>query len=267
MATVSIVAGVASLHGYYLSLKDKELLINSESLPTPLGAGVEEINLIKDELIKASPFHFSGGEDIQLKSNISNSLIESRNNDLVDVLERLSYAKTTFPFPLKGRGAEHISKLKNNIKPSDLKTESVVSDVHYHVQELIKETEKVSKSASSIVDIIRGKGGSNNFTGLFSGIIEKWNNLLHSLTLEQLAIFSNTIVAFLVLTCLINIILIMYSDFLINFFKLEENLPKLAKFIQLRRKLQRFYITLFFSISIIALITVIYLNLKFFYLL
>ena len=78
-----------------------------------------------------------------------------------------------------------------------------------------------------------------------------------------MAIFANTLVAFLVLLCLFNIILIIYGEFLIEYFKLEERFPKLAKLIQLRRKLRRFYMSTLFSISIISLSIVIYLNIRY----
>lgn len=160
------------------------------------------------------------------------------------------------------------------LKNKELLNENQVNEMNVLKDELIKAI--FPKGFTSLFLTLQGKGmrigkelkdSTNNFTDLFHGIIEEWNNLLHSLTLEQLAILSNTLVAFLVLTCLINIILIIYSDFLITFFKLEERFPKLAKFIQLRRKFQRFYMSLFFSISIIALIIVIYLNIRTFYLL
>lgn len=78
-----------------------------------------------------------------------------------------------------------------------------------------------------------------------------------------MAIFANTLVAFLVLLCLFNILLIIYGEFLIEYFKLEERFPKLAKLIQLRRKLRRFYMSTLFSISIISLSIVIYLNIRY----
>ena len=47
----------------------------------------------------------------------------------------------------------------------------------------------------------------------------------------------------------INIISIYFGEYLITKYKIDERYPKLAKFIQLRRKLQKYY--LIYSLSII----------------
>ena len=63
-------------------------------------------------------------------------------------------------------------------------------------------------------------------------------------TLSGLQLFAFSIVCFngLILNALLSILFILYGDFLIRYFKLEERYPKLAKFIQIRRKLQNFSI-------------------------
>ena len=68
-------------------------------------------------------------------------------------------------------------------------------------------------------------------------------------TLSGLQLFAFSIVCFngLILNALLSILFILYGDFLIRYFKLEERYPKLAKFIQIRRKLQNFSIKYNFS--------------------
>jgi hypothetical protein len=51
-----------------------------------------------------------------------------------------------------------------------------------------------------------------------------------------------------------------YADKLIIYFNLEVKYPKLAKWIQLRRKFQDYYLALNFIIIIIILLVVIYTN-------
>jgi hypothetical protein len=53
-----------------------------------------------------------------------------------------------------------------------------------------------------------------------------------------------------------------YGDKIIIYFNLENKWPKLAKFIQLRRKFQDYYIRINALIIILILIFVIYINIK-----
>jgi hypothetical protein len=55
-----------------------------------------------------------------------------------------------------------------------------------------------------------------------------------------------------------------YGDKLIIYFNLETKWPKLAKFIQLRRKFQDYYIRINALIIILILLFVIYINIKIF---
>ena len=56
-----------------------------------------------------------------------------------------------------------------------------------------------------------------------------------------------TVLNGLALNYVFNIILVLYGDYLIKRFDLENKYPKLAKFIQLRRKLQNFYLKVCFA--------------------
>ena len=59
---------------------------------------------------------------------------------------------------------------------------------------------------------------------------------------------------------LISIISIIYGDKLIIFFDLENRFPKIAKFIQIRRKLQQYYLLLNIVLIIIVLVIIICIN-------
>ena len=59
--------------------------------------------------------------------------------------------------------------------------------------------------------------------------------------------FSGLLLNGLALNYVFNIILVLYGDYLIKRFDLENKFPKLAKFIQLRRKLQTYYLKLCFT--------------------
>ena len=72
-------------------------------------------------------------------------------------------------------------------------------------------------------------------------------NFLDSLSKEELLAFSGLLLNSLVLSYVVSIILVLYGDYLIKRFDLENKYPKLAKFIQLRRKLQNYYLKICFA--------------------
>lgn len=82
---------------------------------------------------------------------------------------------------------------------------------------------------------------------------------LHS-KFEYLDILGKISLSFLmlhsvILSCLITKILILYGNFLIKKFNLNEKYPKLAKFIELRIKFQRYYLIFIFTFIFIVLFT------------
>ena len=73
---------------------------------------------------------------------------------------------------------------------------------------------------------------------------------MSTLTLEQLGALAHLFSAFSILFSLISIITIVYSNMLLEFFKIEEKFPKLARYIRIRQKFQQYYLFLNFLIII-----------------
>jgi hypothetical protein len=63
-----------------------------------------------------------------------------------------------------------------------------------------------------------------------------------------------------ILFSLFNLISIFYGEILIKYFDLENKFPKIAKFIQIRRKLQQYYLLINIGLIIIVLVIIIYIN-------
>lgn len=63
-----------------------------------------------------------------------------------------------------------------------------------------------------------------------------------------------------ILFSLINIISIFYGEMLIKLFDLENRFPKIAKFIQIRRKFQQYYLLMNIGLIAIVLVIIIYIN-------
>ena len=91
-------------------------------------------------------------------------------------------------------------------------------------------------------------------------LIQNIQEFLSSLSLIQnLAIF-NISIGTLILNALITIITIFYSDFLIDYFRLESKYPRIAKFIRLRKMFQDFNILVNIIVIVIVLMFIFYVN-------
>jgi len=105
---------------------------------------------------------------------------------------------------------------------------------------------------------IIAKNISNSKNNLVSNIwepVENINQWLSTITYEQNIAFINLSGTFVIFVTLFSIIAIFYGDMLINYLKLEERYPKIAKYIILRRKFQQFYLLI--NIFIIFIVTII----------
>ena len=80
--------------------------------------------------------------------------------------------------------------------------------------------------------------------------LQKWLETLTGLELFAFVIFCFNGV---ILNALLSIVFILYGEFLIYYFKIEERYPKLAKFIKYRRQIQNFSIK--YNLMIIFLST------------
>jgi DNA repair exonuclease SbcCD ATPase subunit len=111
----------------------------------------------------------------------------------------------------------------------------------------------------------------------FDSFINKINNLLNNsdnksqfldslqsffdgLNYEQNLAIVHISGSIFILFCLFSIISIFYGEKLIIFFDLENRFPKIAKFIQIRRKLQQYYLLMNIGLIIIVLTIIIYIN-------
>jgi len=160
---------------------------------------------------------------------------------------------------------------KNASKEIDLLTEvdknnsTYKNDIEYHVNNYIKENEKAQ---NFIDDFIFHLIDKNKFIGDINWIenIKLFNNNLNKyisqLNFEQLGAFVHLSTSIFMLLCLLSIITIIYSDFLINYFKLEDKYPKLSRILKIRKMFQQYYLFINFIFIILTLIILIYVNFK-----
>lgn len=124
--------------------------------------------------------------------------------------------------------------------------------------------------SSNIVELLKkfnasgggnGNRSSSNFSDLLLEAWHQYQEFLSTLSTEQIGALGHLWIFFFILMCLFSLISVFYGDWLIRYFKLEEKLPKLARFIQLRRKFQHYYLILNFICIILALLLLISVNL------
>jgi len=117
---------------------------------------------------------------------------------------------------------------------------------------------------SDVIDLISNSGSGSESNFLFVDYVTKfissYQDYLSTLTLMQTGALVHIIVSIFIFFCLFTIIGIFYGDTLIRYLNLEAKYPKLAKFIQLRRKFQQYYFFLNMLFIFIALSSIIYVN-------
>jgi len=155
------------------------------------------------------------------------------------------------------------SKGKSDILAEIEKIQANKNKCSLKMGDILKALDDAKKAASS--------GNGNNYIGsnylewiqnYIQGFMDSWNGFVHQLTIEQYVSVVHIITSITLLTCLFNIIIIIYSDFLINYFKIEEKYPKFGRLIKLRRKFQ--HLSLLWNIIFIVFIScsIIYINLQ-----
>nr|YP_010130179.1 hypothetical protein KQ422_mgp119 [Clavaria fumosa]QPZ51081.1 hypothetical protein [Clavaria fumosa] len=164
-------------------------------------------------------------------NRIVNELIEKLNNPNIDISER-----------------EHLLKL--------LKTNTEQKTVFL---------EKANNSLQQINDLLTSGNSKNDFMSQFNIWIVKYKNFLSTLTVEQINYIINIIGYFIIISSLISIAAVLYGDFLIKYFKLEEKFPKIAKYIIIRRKFQWYYLNYNIIVILILSIFLIILNIENFF--
>ena len=101
-----------------------------------------------------------------------------------------------------------------------------------------------------------------NFPSLpdLSQMLKDWNLFLKTLTFQELGALAHLLSSLFILLCLINILMVIYGDYMIRFLKLETRFPKIAKIIQIRRQFQLYYMLVYFIPAILTLLTLMYVN-------
>ncbi len=156
---------------------------------------------------------------------------------------------------------------KNNNKTNNQSNDnSQINDnapeILNELENTLNEIEKCNEQFESIVKFaIKSTNDDNSKKFIDSDKIIEYLQNINNLTFEQTVYVLHLTGAIGVLLSLISLITIFFSDFLINYFQLEQKYPRIAKFIQLRRKFQNYYFIVNSLIILVICVVTIYINL------
>lgn len=157
-------------------------------------------------------------------------------------------------------------KLREQLAAERLKNSDMQAKYEALVNKNIEELESINASNKTIIENIKtiidsnsGRSGSNSLTG--TNLIDSINQFLLTLNFEQTLAILHLSGALFILISFYIILMIYFGDSLIKYFNLEKSYPKLANFIQMRRKFQNYYIIFNIITIILILFVIIYINL------
>jgi hypothetical protein len=201
-------------------------------------------------------------------SNKYTSLLEnnvSRLENEREILEESNNLRRDIEvLDLKLRSSLEIKKELQN-KYSENINDSTIND---KIQEVVNTNveihnmyESVNNKFDSFINKINYLLNNSNNKSLASGqYLDSLQSFFDGLNYEQNLAMSNILGSMFIIFTLFSIISIFYGDKLITYFDLENKFPKIAKFIQIRRKFQQYYLLMNIALIIIVLLLIIYVN-------
>jgi hypothetical protein len=150
---------------------------------------------------------------------------------------------------------------KNSAAGGPNSEDSSIKDQIDEVVDKDVEIHKIYESVNNNFDSFINKINTLlNNSGNNSQYLDSLQAFFEGLNYEQNLAIVHISGSIFIIFSLINIISIFYGDRLIIFFDLENKYPKIAKFIQIRRKLQQLYLLVNIGLILIVLIIIIYIN-------
>lgn len=119
------------------------------------------------------------------------------------------------------------------------------------------------ETTSNVVNLPEMK--KSNLFGYLSEMKESIESFLATLSTEQLGCISNLMGLVKIFGGMLSITTILFSQYFIDSFKLEERFPKQAKFLKLRQTIDKYYLIFNFVLIYLILILYVALNVFMFY--
>jgi hypothetical protein len=146
-------------------------------------------------------------------------------------------------------------------KYSENSGDNIINDKIQEIENTNVEIHNMYESVNTKFDsFINNVNTLLNNSGNKSQYLDSLQSIIDGFNYEQNLAMSNILGSMFIIFSLISIISIFYGDKLIIFFDLENRFPKIAKFIQIRRKFQQYYLLMNIGLIIIVLLLIIYVN-------
>lgn len=189
------------------------------------------------------------------------SLTEAQNNatneinkKLEGVIEENTKNKLT---ALKLQIDENKFNIKKEINSLNKTSPENKTSFEYHQIELDKHFKKgddLWNELKNTIDKSKSKFIDND------DLIDSYKEFISELDSEQLCNLMSISTSLFILICLYDILIINFGNEIIDYFKLDLKFPKIAKIINLRKKVTRFSIFINYLLIFLAVIFIIYIN-------
>ena len=190
----------------------------------------------------------------ELRTDISSAVDSETKNQLIEKFNELTNQ-------LKGMeriNKKYFKKFEEGNVSADSETSSNI--YNKYKEEIDAAYAKVNDKASEILDILdKTKNKFMEDNPIFN-IINNFKEYLASLSTIEICLIINISSCVFIITCIISILFAVSGNYLIDKFSLEEKLPKLSKVIQLRVKFQRYYIFINTVFIILAIFSLLFIN-------
>lgn len=194
----------------------------------------------------------------QLKDNLSKALDEQTKNEIQNKIKELTSWQSQIN-KMEGIHKNYTKKFENG----DISSSPEVSEGIYQTyKDQIEATFNLARSKTHEIDNLLEKT-KDKFTDDFSvfNLIKDFKEYLGTLSHTELCLLINITSGLFILFCILSIISAVLGNYLIEKFSLEQKFPRLNKIIQLRVKLQYYYIIINSVFILIAIVPLIYVNL------
>jgi hypothetical protein len=234
------------------------LILTSFSLVIYNTIRTNKTKLLEDKIIKQeTKYEELNNKYISLlENNISRlkndkAILEESNNlrNEVEVLEQKLRSSLEIKRELQAKNLENIEESSINEQLQKVTN----TDVEIHNM-----YESVNNKFDSFINKINTL--LNNNSGNKSQYLDSLLQFFDGLNYQQNLALSNILGSIFIIFTLFSIISIFYGEKLIIYFDLENKFPKVAKFIQIRRKFQQYYLLINIALILIVLLLIIYVN-------
>lgn len=194
----------------------------------------------------------------ELEDQLSNNIDEETKNQVMEKVKDLSLDLNN----MKAVHNNYFSKFEKGNISADPESSLSPQEYNKYKEQIDNTFNKANIKANEIADILNNTKGRTKFMDEYPifKIITDYKEYLATLSSVEICLIINITSCVFIFTCIITILLSISGNYLINKFSLEQKLPKLSKIIQLRVKFQNYYVFINTVFIIIAIISLIFVN-------